>query len=207
VTGKKWRFVIVRQSWRKRVATALLIVVGGVAVVAQACGGGSTATKATPTAKPLPSRSAQGTPRFRGGTPPADFTPLAGAGNGTFPGGTPPADFTPPAGIGDRALLGGFDPALAQFFGISEEQLQSELAAEGATIGTVAEAHGKTRDELKDFLIQQIRTNADQAVADGRMTQDQADTMVQNSSSRVDDMIDGKIPSAGRPAPPSEPGQ
>jgi predicted XRE-type DNA-binding protein len=109
--------------------------------------------------------------------------------------------------MGDRALLGGLDPGLAEFFGISEEQLQSEIAAEGATIGTVAEAHGKTHDELKTFLVQQIRTNADQAVADGRMTQDQADTMVQNSSSRVDDMIEGKIPSAGRPAPPGGPVQ
>jgi predicted XRE-type DNA-binding protein len=207
VTGKKWRFVIVRQSWRKRVATALLIIVGGVAVVAQACGGGSTATKATPTAKPLPSRSAQGTPRFRGGTPPADFTPPAGAGNGTFRGGTPPADFTPGAGIGDRALLGGLDPALAQFLGIQEDQLRTELAAEGATIGTVAEAHGKTRDELKVFLARLIGTNADQAVAEGRMSQDEAITLVQNLSSRVDDIIDGKIPSAGGPAPPSEPGQ
>jgi predicted XRE-type DNA-binding protein len=128
-------------------------------------------------------------------------------GNGTFPGGTPPADFTPPAGIGDRALLGSLDPALAQFLGIQEDQLRTELAADGATIGTVAQAHGKTRDELKDFLIQQIRTNADQAVADGRMTQDQADTMVQNSSSRVDDIIDGKMPRFGGPPPTTEPGQ
>jgi hypothetical protein len=197
-----------KRDWRERTQVALLVMVGGIAILAQACGGGSTATKATPTAKPLPSRSAQGTPRFRGGTPPADLTPPAGAGNGTFPGGTPPADFTPPAGIGDRVLLGGLDPALAQFLGIQEDQLRTELAADGATIGTVTQAHGKTRDDLKAFLIQQIRTNADQAVADGRMTQDQADTMVQNSSSRVDEMIDGEMPfGGGGPAPPSEPGQ
>jgi hypothetical protein len=161
---------------------------GGVAILAQACGGGSAATKATPTAKPLPSRpAAQGTPGFRGGTPPADFTPGAG--------------------IGDRALLGGLDPALAQFLGIQEDQLRTELAADGATIGTVAQAHGKTPDELKAFLLQQIRSNADQAVAAGRMSQDQADSLVQNFSSRVDDMIDGKMPIGGRPAPTAQPGQ
>ena len=193
------------RAWRGRAQVALLAMVGGVAILAQACGGGSGAAQATPTARPLPSRSAQGTPRFRGGTPPADFTPPAGAGNGTFPGGTPPADFTPGAGFGSRALLGDLDPALAQFLNIPADQLQSELAADGATIGTVAQAHGKTRDDLKTFLLQQIRTNADQAVADGRMTQDQADTLVQDSSAQVDGIIDGNMPRFGRPTPTPEP--
>jgi hypothetical protein len=196
---------MMRRDWRGRTQIALLAMVGGVAILAQACGGGSGAAQATPTAKPLPSRSAQGTPGFRGDFSPG--TPPAGAGNGTFPGGSPPADFTPPAGIADRALIGGLDPALAQFLDIPADQLQSELAADGATIGTVAEAHGKTRDDLKAFLIQQIRTDADQAVADGRMTQDQADTLVQDSSARVDDIIDGNMPRFGRPTPTPEPGQ
>ena len=193
------------RAWRARAQIALLAMVGGVAILAQACGGGSGAAQATPTARPLPSRSAQGTLRFRGGTPPADFTPPAGAGNGTFPGGTPPADLTPGAGFGDRALLGGLDPALAQFLNIPADQLQSELAADGATIGTVAQAHGKTRDDLKTFLLQQISANADQAVGDGRMTQDQADTLVQDSSARVDDIIDSNIARFGRPTPTPEP--
>ena len=202
---------MMRWGWRQRGLVALMAMMGGIAILAQACGGGSGAAQATPTARPLPSRSAQGTPRFRGGTPSADFTPPAdftpGAGNGTFPGGTPPADFTPGAAFGSRALLGGLDPALAQFLNIPADQLQSELAADGATIGTVAQAHGKTRDDLKAFLIQQIRTNADQAVADGRMTQDQADSLVQDSSAQVDNIIDGNMPRLGRSAPTPEPGQ
>jgi hypothetical protein len=90
---------------------------------------------------------------------------------------------------------------------IPADQLQTELAADGATIGTVAAAHGKTRDELKTFLLQQIQTNADQAVAAGTMTQDQADAMVQDLSSRVDEIIDGSTARFGRLTPTPEPGQ
>jgi polyhydroxyalkanoate synthesis regulator phasin len=61
---------------------------------------------------------------------------------------------------------------------------------------------------LKSFLTEQMRTNADQAVADGRMSQDQADSLVQGFSTQVDDMIDGNMPfGGGGPAPPSEPAQ
>ena len=84
----------------------------------------------------------------------------------------------------------GIDSGLADFLGITQDQLQSELSADGATMATVAQAHGKSRDELKAFLTDQEKNNANQAVADGSMTQDEADTMIQNLSSRLDQMID-----------------
>ena len=56
------------------------------------------------------------------------------------------------------------------------EQLREELSAEGATLATVAEAHGKSRDELKDVHRRQYRrARSTQAVADGNLTQEQAD--------------------------------
>jgi hypothetical protein len=140
-------------------------------VVSQACGGGSASMAATPTARPLPSRvAANGTPGIR----------VIG---------------TPDAGM----FFQGFaDSGLADFLGISQEQLRSELQARGATMASVAAAHGKTRDELKSFLTDQLRKNTQQAVTDGRMTQEQADSMLQDLSGKVDQMIDGNI-RLGRP--------
>jgi hypothetical protein len=183
---------------------ALLIAGGGLAMLSQACGGGSASVAATPTARPLPSRVAangtpqpgsNGTPQFRNnfsGTPPADFTP------GAF--GTP--------GAGRSIGIGGFDnSALAAFLGISQDQLQSELQAEGATLATVAQAHGKSRDDLKNFLTDQIRQNTQQALTDGRMTQEQADSTLQALPDRVDQMIDGNMQFRGPPSGTPQPGQ
>jgi hypothetical protein len=97
-------------------------------------------------------------------------------------------------------FLGDINPALAGFLGISQDQLQSELSAQGATMATVAQAHGKSRDDLKAFLTQQIQANADQAVANEQMTQDQANQMVQSTTSNLDSLIDGNgLRGFGRP--------
>lgn len=174
----------IRLDRKRAVSLASLITVVALAGVAQACGGGSASIAATPTARPLPSRVAGGSGSRLpfNGTPQPNFTP------GAF--GTP----------GARAFFGGFNNSeTADFFGISEDELRSELQADGATLGSVAEAHGKTRDELKTFLTDQLRKNTEQAVSDGRMTQDQADSMLQDMSSRVDDMIDGALRMGGPP--------
>ena len=92
-----------------------------------------------------------------------------------------------------------FGSGLADFLGISQDQLHTELQADGATLATVAQAHGKTRDDLKAFLTDQLTKNTQQAVTDGRMTQDQANTMLQDISSRVDQMIDGNMRFGGPP--------
>jgi hypothetical protein len=165
-----------RHRGRKVTGIMLLVVLGAIAAVAQACGGSAT-PEATPTARPLPSRvAADGTPGFRVfGTPGPDLTP------GAF--GTPSA--------GGFFFQGPSDFGLADFLGISQDELASELQAEGATMATVAEAHAKTRDELKAFLTDQVTQSMQQAVSDGRMTEEQADSMLQDLSSRVDEMIDG----------------
>jgi hypothetical protein len=166
-------------SRKKATGIIFLVVVGAVAAVSQACGSGSATVAATPTARPLPSRvAAEGTPGFRVfGTLGPDFTP------GAF--GTP--------GAGGFFFQGAADSGLADFLGISQDELTSELQADGATMATVADAHGKTRDELKAFLTDQLTQSTQQAVSDGRMSQDQADTMLQDLSARVDQMIDGTM--------------
>ena len=107
-------------------------------------------------------------------------------------------DFTPGAGPpGQGAFIGGASEEFAAFLGISLEQLESELSAEGATPASVAEAHGRTREELKTFFIAQLETQMSEAVAAGTMSQEEANNMVERQASRIDDIIDGTMPSGG----------
>lgn len=82
---------------------------------------------------------------------------------------------------------------LASFLGISTDQLREELAADGATLATVAEAHGKSRDELKDFIAGHIQERLDQAVADGNLTQEMADEIREKLDDGLEAMIDGRF--------------
>ena len=87
---------------------------------------------------------------------------------------------------------------LAGFLGVSVEQLGSELQADGATLATVADAHGKSRDELKAFISGETKAKLDEAVAAGNLTQERADAMLAKLGEPLDRMIDGTRPSFGR---------
>ncbi len=140
---KKGDCVVVIRLNAKRGIVALAILCVVAAVIAVACGGGSASTAATPTAKPLPSGAgANGNGGFRqNGTPGPNFTPGAG---GRFQGG----------------LFGGLSESdLANFLGITQDQLLSELQADGATLATVAQAHGKSRDDLQTYLTDALTKN------------------------------------------------
>ena len=50
--------------------------------------------------------------------------------------------------------------ALAAFLGITSDELKTELRS-GSSLAAVAVAHGKTRDELKTFLIEQYTSRLD----------------------------------------------
>ncbi len=121
-----------------------------------------------------------------------DFTPGAGM-----------PDFTPGAGPpGQGLFIGGASEEFAAFLSISLDQLDSELSAEGATPASVAEAHGRTREELKAFFVEQTQAQMSEAVAAGTMSQEDADSMIERQASRIDDIIDGKMPSGGPGGPP-----
>jgi hypothetical protein len=124
---------MVKRIWKARVLIVFIAAMAGLAMLAQACGGGSTEADVTPTAKPLPTLA------------PDSETPVASERSDVS---------GPEAGVrGQLARIGGPSEEFAAFLGISQAQLESELSAEGATPGSVAEAHGHTRDELRAFLI------------------------------------------------------
>lgn len=79
---------------------------------------------------------------------------------------------------------------LATFLGISQDQLFEELAAENASLASVAEAHDKSRDELKAFISGEVDEKLAQAVEDDFLTQERADQIREKLDSALDDIID-----------------
>jgi hypothetical protein len=153
---------VVKPKWQACVGIAFVAAIGAVVMLAQACGGGSAGEDVTPTA----------TSTADGGAPDtADITPGAG----------------PP---GPALLVGCASEEFAAFLGISLEQLEPELSAQGARPPSVAEARGRTREELKTFFVEQVQTNLSEAVADGTMPQEDADNMFEGLASRIDDIIE-----------------
>ena len=58
----------------------------------------------------------------------------------------------------------------------------------------VAEAQGISADDLKAHLLQEITDHVNQAVENGRITQERADEMLANAAERIDDMINRTLP-------------
>ncbi|MFN8506720.1 MAG: hypothetical protein U0547_04050 [Dehalococcoidia bacterium] len=84
------------------------------------------------------------------------------------------------------------DADIAAFLGITTDQLRSEQA--GKSLAQVAEAHGKTRDQLKAFLQQEHDKSIDAAVTAGKMTADQGAKAKAGFATVVERMIDGVMP-------------
>lgn len=88
---------------------------------------------------------------------------------------------------------GGVDSEdIAGFLGITEDELGDALA-DGSTLGDVAEANGKTTDELKQFITDSITDAVNSAVADGALTQAQADRTLEKLDEHIDGIIDGSF--------------
>ncbi|HMS60519.1 MAG TPA: hypothetical protein PKA49_16910 [Tepidiformaceae bacterium] len=89
---------------------------------------------------------------------------------------------------------------LATFLGVTEDTLRTELSTQ--SLATVAQNHGKSRDQLKAFLSAEQKTHLDEQVAAGRMTQAQADAKLAEFSANLDTRID----QVGKPARGMQPG-
>ncbi|MEX0750266.1 MAG: hypothetical protein WD359_05605 [Dehalococcoidia bacterium] len=123
-------------------------------------------------------------------TPPSDATPDADA---------PPADREDGTSEKRAGGCGKFvDPAaLAGFLGVTAEELRTELQADGATLATVAEAHGQSRDALIAFMTQEASAALDAKVADGTLTQAEADERLAALTANIGDIVDGSGPFRG----------
>ena len=160
---------------------------------------------------------AEGTrPAFGNRTPDPDIqTSIA---EGTPPpfggGGMPPAEVETAIAEGTpaNALGGGFGAVgvagvlgtVGTLLGISQDDLQTALQAPGASIESIAAAHGKDRTTLRQALILAERQRLNEMVTSGALTQDMADQQATRFESNLDSVIDrvgGFMPGGGGAAP------
>jgi hypothetical protein len=96
-------------------------------------------------------------------------------------------------GFDRGGFLGGGENSLvsvaADKLGMTVSELTTELRG-GKSIADLAGEKGVDTQTIVDAYLDQLKTKLDQAVADGRITQTQADTMLQREQDRVPDMLD-----------------
>ncbi len=81
----------------------------------------------------------------------------------------------------------------AAYLGLTEEQLRTELES-GKTLAQIATAHGKTAAGLVQALYDAKKKDLDAAVAAGKLTQSQADTILSDLKSHLTDLVNGTLP-------------
>ena len=112
------------------------------------------------------------------------------------------------SGIGDRGHGGGGRglalATAAETLGLSEDDLRSALEADDATLASVAADQGVAVEDLQAALVESAQARLDQAVADGRLTQEEADERAADLESRIADLVqstDVGGPRGGRGGP------
>lgn len=113
----------------------------------------------------------------------------------------------PGRGLGHGRWGAGVMPeAAAEVLGISVDQLMEELR-DGKSLDEVAEEqHGMTVDEFTDALLSQVKAQLDGLVAEGKLTQEQADGMFEQIEENIDSIVSGEGGLGGFGGPPQGPG-
>ena len=82
---------------------------------------------------------------------------------------------------------------IASELGMTTDELRDELAT-GSTLSEVITAHGSTVEEIVTALVAEAEWKLDEAVANGNLTQEQADQMLANLPERLTQMIESGQP-------------
>ena len=96
-----------------------------------------------------------------------------------------------PGGFGGPGGPGGLAGALEDL-GITREELRAAAQA-GTTLGDLAKANGVSSAKLVDALVAAGKARLDDAVADGRLTQAQADERAADAKARITDSLDEPV--------------
>jgi len=88
--------------------------------------------------------------------------------------------------------FGGLDAA-ARYLGLTQPQLRTQLES-GKSLADVAKAKNKSVDGLVTALVDAAKKHLDSAVAAGRLTQKQADSILSDLKSHVTDFVNGVRP-------------
>jgi hypothetical protein len=108
-------------------------------------------------------------------------------------------------GFGKGPLLGGPDgpgfsrpvianeiAAAAKYLGLTEDALRTKLRG-GQSLADVAKAQSKDVAGLKTAILDAAKADLDNAVADTKVTQSQADNIYNGLKSRIDDIVDANV--------------
>ncbi len=98
---------------------------------------------------------------------------------------------------GGKEMMKDKHAQVAEFLGMSQEELRSSIREDRKTLLTIAKEKGKTEDQLKSFLSTEFDENIAQAVKDGKITQTQADNMKSQKDTMISNMINGVKPHRG----------
>ncbi len=110
-----------------------------------------------------------------------------------------------PGHMGGRHLLGGLDAA-AKALDMTEAELRTALES-GTSLADVATEEGVSVDSLIATMVAAAEKQLATAVADGNLTQAQADQIKVLMSARITDMVNGVRPEhgfGGQPPSPSD---
>ena len=78
--------------------------------------------------------------------------------------------------------------AVAEFLGLTPEAIAAERAA-GQSLADIAEEQGKDAGGLVQTILSAKQDQIQQAVADGQLTQERADTMLETMTERVTERV------------------
>ncbi len=81
--------------------------------------------------------------------------------------------------------------AAAEVLEMDKDELMEQLR-DGNSLADVAEAQGKDPEAFKTALLDKIKTQLDELVADGDLTQEQADEIFQRTQENIDDIVSGE---------------
>jgi uncharacterized coiled-coil protein SlyX len=85
--------------------------------------------------------------------------------------------------------------AIASYLGLTPAQLRQQLGS-GKTLAQIAVAQGKTVAGLENAIYADVQAHLDQAVANGRLTKAQEQTLLARLKSRLDDLVNHAFPKA-----------
>jgi hypothetical protein len=82
---------------------------------------------------------------------------------------------------------------VAESLGVDEDELRSALE-DGRTIAEVAEEQGVDVQDLVDDIVADLRQRLDKAVAEGSLTQEDADEILAGAEERATACVNGEMP-------------
>ena len=78
--------------------------------------------------------------------------------------------------------------AAAEYLGVTDEELREALQS-GKSLAEIAEEKGKSLDGLKEALLAEAQTRLNEAVADEKLTREQADRILERLREGIDDLV------------------